>query len=137
MAECFQEILFFFFLTPNHKNHIELDVMGIRGKKGEILWLIQVVTERDLLPGRMGETERSNAERPNQASCMPELQTVPLLENDDPSIIYYPTCTRVKRCGGCCTHPFLSCQPTATETRNFEVIHSHLIKCYRYICYSN
>lgn len=81
----------------------------------------------------MGETERSNAERPNQASCMPELQTVPLLENDDPSIIYYPTCTRVKRCGGCCTHPFLSCQPTATETRNFEVIHSHLIKCYRYI----
>ncbi|XP_003696855.2 uncharacterized protein LOC100869681 [Apis florea] len=70
---------------------------------------------------RMGETERSNAERPNQASCMPELQTVPLLENDDPSIIYYPTCTRVKRCGGCCTHPFLSCQPTAMETRNFEI----------------
>ncbi|XP_031368402.1 uncharacterized protein LOC102675058 [Apis dorsata] len=70
---------------------------------------------------RMGETERSNAERPNQALCMPELQTVPLLENDDPSIVYYPTCTRIKRCGGCCNHSFLSCQPTATETRNFEV----------------
>lgn len=70
----------------------------------------------------MGETERSNAERPNQALCMPELQTVPLLENE-PSVIYYPTCTRIKRCGGCCTHSLLSCQPTATEIRNFEVSH--------------
>ncbi|XP_016920282.2 vascular endothelial growth factor A, long form [Apis cerana] len=69
---------------------------------------------------RMGETERSNAERPNRASCMPELQTVPLLENE-PSVIYYPTCTRVKRCGGCCSHSLLSCQPTATEIRNFEI----------------
>lgn len=70
---------------------------------------------------RMGETERSNAERPNQALCMPELQTVPLLENE-PSVIYYPTCTRIKRCGGCCTHSLLSCQPTATEIRNFEIL---------------
>ncbi|CAK9804737.1 Platelet-derived growth factor subunit A [Anthophora quadrimaculata] len=73
--------------------------------------------------GRMGDTkERSNVEKPKPAKCMPELQTVLLKQDNDPSTIYIPECTRVKRCGGCCTHALFSCQPTATETRNFEVL---------------
>ncbi|XP_076676981.1 uncharacterized protein LOC143373517 [Andrena cerasifolii] len=72
---------------------------------------------------RMGENEeRSNAERPIPAKCMPELQPVSLKLETDPSSIYYPSCTRVKRCGGCCSHSLLSCQPTASEFRNFEVL---------------
>ncbi|CAL7936890.1 unnamed protein product [Xylocopa violacea] len=72
------------------------------------------------LTSKMGE--RSNAKQPTPAKCMPELQPVPLKQDDDPSTIYYPSCTRVNRCGGCCSHSLLSCQPVTSEIRNFEVI---------------
>ena len=47
------------------------------------------------------------------ALCQPELTTVELdLPNydDGSGVFYYPTCTRVNRCGGCCSHELLSCQ---------------------------
>lgn len=68
------------------------------------------------------DDERSNAEMPVPAKCMPELQPVPLKPDNESGTIYYPTCARIKRCGGCCSHSLLSCQPTATEVRNFQVI---------------
>ncbi|XP_033210674.1 vascular endothelial growth factor A-A isoform X2 [Belonocnema kinseyi] len=55
------------------------------------------------------------------ALCMPENQTVPVVEDPDPSIIYLPKCTRVKRCGGCCLHQLLSCQPTETRSISMEI----------------
>ncbi|XP_032454577.1 vascular endothelial growth factor A-A isoform X3 [Nasonia vitripennis] len=70
---------------------------------------------------RFGGAERSNAIVAKQAVCMPELQVVPVLENPDPAAVYYPSCVRIKRCGGCCNHELLSCQPTATEIRNYEI----------------
>ncbi|XP_076676975.1 uncharacterized protein LOC143373513 isoform X2 [Andrena cerasifolii] len=91
----------------------------------EFLTLVRGVpkTEKTFINSRMGENEeRSNAERPIPAKCMPELQPVSLKLETDPSSIYYPSCTRVKRCGGCCSHSLLSCQPTASEFRNFEVL---------------
>lgn len=68
--------------------------------------------------------ERSNADIAKPAKCEPELQSVPFKDenNHDPSIVYLPPCTRIKRCGGCCSHSLLSCQPVATEMRNFKVI---------------
>ncbi|KYN00677.1 hypothetical protein ALC62_08535 [Cyphomyrmex costatus] len=69
---------------------------------------------------RFGGEERSNALMPTPAKCMPELQLVSLKLDDDPSTFVFPLCTRIKRCGGCCISPLLSCQPTATEMRNFE-----------------
>ncbi|XP_012538150.1 uncharacterized protein LOC105837703 [Monomorium pharaonis] len=71
---------------------------------------------------RFAGEERSNAVMPTPAKCMPELQLVSLKLDDDPSTFVFPLCTRIKRCGGCCISPLLSCQPTATEMRNFEVI---------------
>ncbi|XP_076236607.1 PDGF- and VEGF-related factor 1 isoform X2 [Calliopsis andreniformis] len=65
--------------------------------------------------------ERSNAEKAIPAKCMPELQPVSLNLESDPSTMYFPSCTRIKRCGGCCSHSLLSCQPIASEFRNFEV----------------
>lgn len=79
--------------------------------------------ERFSIGGRIGDTgERSNAEVPSPAGCAPELQTVPLNKDADPSTMYFPSCTRVKRCGGCCNHLLLSCQPAAVEIRNFQVL---------------
>lgn len=72
--------------------------------------------------------ERSNAERPQSARCMPELTTVSLKVDNNPSKTIYPSCTRIKRCGGCCSHTLLSCQPIASEIRNFEVITYELDK---------
>ncbi|CAI6348307.1 unnamed protein product [Macrosiphum euphorbiae] len=47
---------------------------------------------------------------------------ISLKDIDDKSLYYYPMCTRVNRCGGCCSHDLLACRPTKTETLNFEVI---------------
>ncbi|XP_012278267.1 vascular endothelial growth factor C [Orussus abietinus] len=75
------------------------------------------------IDSRISGVERSNAEVAKPAKCMPELQTVPIKENHaDPSTIYFPSCTRVMRCGGCCSHSLLSCQPVSSEIRNFQVI---------------
>jgi PDGF/VEGF domain len=51
---------------------------------------------------------------------------VPLRPEDDAdsSIVYYPSCTRVKQCGGCCSHKLLTCQPIETQTLTFELIKS-------------
>jgi len=59
---------------------------------------------------------------PKLAGCSLELQTVSLKDTDDRSLYYYPTCTRVNRCGGCCAHDLMACQPTKVDTLNFEVI---------------
>lgn len=58
---------------------------------------------------------------PQSAACMPELQTVRIAPEADPSILYIPTCTRVERCGGCCSHSLLSCQPMEVETVPYQV----------------
>jgi len=59
---------------------------------------------------------------PKSATCEPELTTVSLQNEDDKSVFYYPSCTRVERCGGCCSHELLSCQPTVTELITFQVL---------------
>ena len=55
------------------------------------------------------------------AECMPELQTVNIVSTDDPTILYIPQCTRIERCGGCCKHDLLSCQPTKIDNVPFKV----------------
>lgn len=53
---------------------------------------------------------------------MPEMQTVRLGNmEEDSTVLFIPTCTRIERCGGCCTHSLLECQPTESETVNFQV----------------
>lgn len=76
------------------------------------------------LAGRMGDVgqERSKPERPAPAKCIPALEPVSLKIDEDPSSLYFPSCTRIMRCGGCCTHGGLSCQPVQHVDRNFEVM---------------
>jgi len=70
--------------------------------------------------------ERSVSVRPKPAACIPELSIVSLRpENEtDPTMVFFPSCTRVRRCGGCCSHKLLSCQPTEVQSHAFEVIKS-------------
>ncbi|XP_059609483.1 platelet-derived growth factor subunit A isoform X1 [Phlebotomus argentipes] len=73
------------------------------------------------------DVERGLAITPKPGLCTPEMTLVPLIpvnSENDPSVVYYPQCTRVKRCGGCCSHRLLSCQPTETETLTFTIIKS-------------
>merc|ERR1712142_1432737 len=39
-----------------------------------------------------------------------------------PGEYLYPSCTRVQRCSGCCSHPLLSCQPSHTRLLQLDVI---------------
>ncbi|EZA50606.1 Platelet-derived growth factor subunit B [Ooceraea biroi] len=92
----------------------------------EFLQLLQGVPHADtssfMLNSTFGGDERTSAIVPTPANCIPELQPVSLKLDDDPSTMIFPSCTRIPRCGGCCSTSLLSCQPTATEIRNFMVI---------------
>lgn len=57
------------------------------------------------------------------ASCLPEQTTVNLKPSTaDVAMFYYPPCTRVARCGGCCSHDLLSCQPVEVEILQMGVV---------------
>uniref|UniRef100_T1JHN3 Platelet-derived growth factor (PDGF) family profile domain-containing protein n=1 Tax=Strigamia maritima TaxID=126957 RepID=T1JHN3_STRMM len=56
------------------------------------------------------------------AQCEPQLTPVVLDKSSDPSVIYFPSCTRVERCGGCCMHDLLACEPTKTEVLQVKVM---------------
>lgn len=59
------------------------------------------------------------------AACVPEMTVVPVTlprSEDGPSLSVFPSCTRLERCGGCCSHPLLSCQPTREETVTLKVL---------------
>lgn len=62
---------------------------------------------------------------PKQAHCEPQLEPVDLGLVNTYDVSYYPTCVRVKRCGGCCPQKdIFSCQPTASKKQIVKVSHS-------------
>lgn len=63
-----------------------------------------------------GERSKSNIAVP--ANCNVSMAVVSLIDdlpNDEGLFQYYPTCTRVERCSGCCSTPLFECQPTSVE----------------------
>ncbi|GFO39055.1 platelet-derived growth factor subunit a [Plakobranchus ocellatus] len=55
--------------------------------------------------------------------CSPRPTTVDLgVKSENPRVVYFPTCAKVPRCGGCCTSPHVSCVPDQIETLNLNVI---------------
>ncbi|KAK0176527.1 hypothetical protein PV328_000652 [Microctonus aethiopoides] len=77
-----------------------------------------------LLSRRSGdENERSNAIVTVQAKCKPVMTLVSFRnENTKPSVRYFPHCTRIERCDGCCNTNLWSCQPVNTTILNHLVI---------------
>ncbi|GAB6030649.1 hypothetical protein CHUAL_007505 [Chamberlinius hualienensis] len=61
------------------------------------------------------------------ASCSPQPTTVPITFSSNPFDIYFPSCTRVDRCGGCCSHDLLECAPLTTETAVYQVLKTRYI----------
>uniref|UniRef100_A0A182NVH4 Platelet-derived growth factor (PDGF) family profile domain-containing protein n=1 Tax=Anopheles dirus TaxID=7168 RepID=A0A182NVH4_9DIPT len=60
---------------------------------------------------------------PVPAACEPESQLVSLRPENltGTRFYYYPTCTRVKRCSGCCNTNQLVCEPVANRTILYKV----------------
>ena len=54
--------------------------------------------------------------------CEPKPTTVVIPRNaSDLRSFYYPTCTRVNRCGGCCGSDLSECAPTQATVVNIKV----------------
>ncbi|XP_048776669.2 uncharacterized protein LOC125680913 isoform X2 [Ostrea edulis] len=58
--------------------------------------------------------------------CSPRFQTVVIPRDSDPSIVYFPPCTRVKRCGGCAPAEVLACEPKLTSVMSVLVVRSRI-----------
>ena len=55
------------------------------------------------------------------ANCQTEQHVVELDKPENGAIIFWPSCVRIRRCGGCCTSAMLSCKPIATSVLNVTV----------------
>lgn len=56
------------------------------------------------------------------AGCVPEDKLIDLRQNfPGVDVDIFPHCTRARRCGGCCSHDLLECQPTQIETSTLSV----------------
>jgi len=57
------------------------------------------------------------------AACQPEHITVPIeLTNSSEKEFIYPSCTRLRRCGGCCNHELLSCLPSQITFKDLSIL---------------
>ncbi|KAK7790659.1 hypothetical protein R5R35_006549 [Gryllus longicercus] len=75
------------------------------------------------LENRFGAVdERKSILTAKAALCQPQLELVSLMVTTDPSMYYYPTCTRIERCGGCCGSHLMTCQAVESEIVNMKVI---------------
>ncbi|KAK7097037.1 uncharacterized protein [Littorina saxatilis] len=60
--------------------------------------------------------------------CSPRNMSVRLpLDFSDNQIAYYPECTMVQRCGGCCPTQFLSCEPLYKEKIVLKVLRARYL----------
>lgn len=77
--------------------------------------------ESTLLAGESPFLEASFAS-PEPATCMPTKQLIEFPKPANPNYMLFPSCTRVPRCGGCCTSPLLNCEPTASTNVTYKVM---------------
>ena len=53
--------------------------------------------------------------------CQPRLQSVTVPPDPDVRVLYWPTCTMVMQCGGCCGHEMHVCAPTQLQSKDVSV----------------
>ncbi|XP_073833633.1 PDGF- and VEGF-related factor 1 isoform X3 [Musca autumnalis] len=121
-------------LEENETDPIPMDFYRELNNISDISEFIEKFIDPDSIDPKLGihenlrrNVERASVVRAKAATCIPE-PTVVDLTPINPKNNYFPRCTRVKRCGGCCSTPWMSCQPTKTEIVNYQV--------YRY-CYEH
>jgi len=90
-------------------------------EQGQMASRISRVRPNSSLTGALID-EEADVPYAETAICKPELTTVPLNQSSDPNIFILPNCVRIERCGGCCHHDLLECQPTHVEMKRMKVI---------------
>ncbi|CAL1280773.1 unnamed protein product [Larinioides sclopetarius] len=83
-------------------------------------WIDQAAVQRAYL--FQGDDGGPTIEVAHPAGCVPEMQIVEFERPYDPSLVIWPVCTRVRRCGGCCSSKLLHCVATRTSIITVKVI---------------
>lgn len=59
--------------------------------------------------------------------CSPRLTTVRLnFSNADSKVVHFPRCTKIERCGGCCSSANLECVPAYAERVSLKVVKAEM-----------
>lgn len=74
-----------------------------------------------VLGSTLGRDSMSSVPFADPAVCTPQPTTVPIELSKEPYVLYFPSCTRLDRCGGCCSHELLECAPTKRENVTLQV----------------
>lgn len=72
--------------------------------------------------GRRALSAAATANIAQPANCQTEQHVIELDKPENGAIIYWPSCVRVRRCGGCCTSNMLACKPLSTSILNVTVL---------------
>lgn len=67
---------------------------------------------RDQVVGMVGEA----------SPCEPQMTPIPIEDATDPSILFWPSCVKVRRCGGCCGHDMLTCKPIRETVQEIQLM---------------
>jgi len=110
---------------PMHtvKNATEFLMKHVHKKPGAV-----TSAEEAILFSQTGSVNPSGANMISEMladgdSCSPRPSNVVIpLNASDPRAFFYPTCTSVNRCGGCCGSDLLQCSPTQTQRQAVKVM---------------
>lgn len=75
------------------------------------------------IPGILASSVAQSA-----TGCVPSQRSVSLPSDPDPNVIYYPMCTTITRCGGCCAQQQHECAATRYNVLHVSVSPSPCIQ---------
>lgn len=110
----------------------EVSALANRSATYQLLQKYIAVSTPAPAAGRAAKTTRVvsaeiwNAVAPfaSTGGCKPRTMVVPLepSQGDDPNVFYFPPCTEVMRCSGCCDYPPQTCVSDGTEIVQRQVL---------------
>ncbi|KAH9505691.1 hypothetical protein Btru_055511 [Bulinus truncatus] len=102
--------------------HTVQDFIGLlRQEDGRPLVMSELFSEYDNTTGKFVVAE-GGGRVAEPDDCSPRMTTVRLnFTHTDPKVVYFPQCTKIERCGGCCSSPNLECIPSYTERVSMRV----------------
>ncbi|CAL1544186.1 unnamed protein product [Lymnaea stagnalis] len=93
-------------------------------KNGRQMTISDIYSVNDSETGKMVIEGGGRLAEPDD--CSPRLTTVRLNFTNDSRVVHFPRCTKIERCGGCCSSANLECVPAYAERVSLKVVKAEM-----------